>query len=84
MGRHASKENCIHKVFIDMSLYNNFNEETKVNALWMKIGFMFKNKNVVNRVLVFRKIVRPIYQYGSSMVEHLNVFQGLINHTTSL
>ena len=66
-----------------MSLYNNFNEETKVNALWMKIGFMFENKNVVNRALVFRKIVRPIYQYGSSTVEHLNVFRGLINHTTS-
>ena len=36
--------------FIDMSPYNNFNEETKVNVLWKKIKFMFKNKNVVNRV----------------------------------
>ena len=45
---------------------------------------MFKNKNVVNRVLVFQKIVRLHYQDGSSMVEHLNVFQGLINRATTL
>ena len=51
---------------------------------WKKIGVMFENKNVVNRVLVFRKIVRLRYQDGSSMAEHLNAFQGLINQTTSL
>ena len=46
------------RCFIDMSLYNNFNEETKVDVLWKKIGFMFENKNTVNRVSIFRKIVR--------------------------
>ena len=65
--------------FISMSLYKNFNEETKVGVLWKKIGFMFENKNAINRVSVFRKIVRLRYQEGSSMVEHLNAFQGLIN-----
>ena len=66
-----------------MSLYNNFNEETKVNALWMKIGFMFENKNVVNRVSVCRKIVRLRYQDGFNMAEHLNAFQGCINKIIS-
>ena len=46
------------RCFIDMSLYNNFNEENKADVLWEKIGVMFENKNVVNRVSVFRKIVR--------------------------
>ena len=45
---------------------------------------MLENKNVVNRVLVFQKIVRLTYQDGSNMVEHMNGFQGLINQTTSL
>ena len=45
---------------------------------------MLENKNVVNRVSVFRKIVRLRYQDGSSMGEHMNAFQGLINQTTSL
>ena len=31
--------------FIDMSLYNNFNEETKADVLWKKINVMFENKN---------------------------------------
>ena len=57
-----------------MSLYNNFDEETNTHVLWKKIGFMFENKNVVNKVSVFRKIVRLRYQDDSSMPEHLNSF----------
>ena len=38
------------RCFIDMSLYNNFNEETKVIVLWKKIDVMFENNVVVNRV----------------------------------
>ena len=60
------------RCFIGMSLYNNFNEETKVDVLWKKIGIMFENRNVVNRVTIFRKIVRLRYQDGSSMVVHMN------------
>ena len=65
-------------------MYNNFNEESKAHELWEKIGIMFQNKNVVNRVLAFRKLVSFIYQYSSSMAKHMNAFQGLINQTTSL
>ena len=45
---------------------------------------MLENKNVVNRVSVFREIVRLGYQDDSSMAEHMNAFLGLINQTTSL
>ena len=72
------------RCFIDMSLYNNFNEENKADVLWEKIDIMFENKNAINRVSVFRKIVRLRYQDGSSMAEHINAFQGLTNQTTSL
>ena len=65
------------RCFIGKSLYNNFNVEADVP--WKKIGVMFENKNVVNRVSVFRKIVRLRYHDGSSMAEHLHGFQGLIN-----
>ena len=72
------------RCFIDMSLYNNFGEETEANVLWKKIGVMLENKIAVNMVFVFRKIVRLWYQDGSSMAEHINAFQGLMNQTTSL
>ena len=67
-----------------MSLYSNFNEENKAHELWEKIGIMLENKNAVNRVLVFRKIVRLRYQDGSSMAEHMNAFYDLINQITLL
>ena len=60
--------------FIDMSLYNNFNEESKAHELWEKIDIMFQNKNVVNPVSVFQKLVRLRYQDGFSMAEHMNAF----------
>ena len=72
------------RCFIDMSLYNNFCDETKANELWRKIESMFQTKNALNRVSVFRKLVRLRYQDGSSMAEHLNTFQGLISQTVSL
>ena len=50
-----------------MSLYNNCNKETNVEVLWNKIESMFENKNVVNKFLVLRKIVRLRYQDGQSM-----------------
>ena len=62
------------RCFIDMSLYNNFDEKNKANALWEKICIMLENKNVVDRVSVFRKIVRLPYQDDSSMAEHINAF----------
>ena len=70
--------------FIDMSLYNNFNEESKAHELWENINIMFQNKNVANQVSVFRKLVRLRYQDGSSMAEHMTAFQGLIHQETSL
>ena len=67
-----------------MGLYNNFDEETKSDVLRKKTCVMFKKKNFVNMVSVFRKIVRLWYQDGSSMAEHINAFQGLMNQTASL
>ena len=82
-GNNASKNNIIHSYFIDMILYNNFGDETKANELWRKIETMFQTKNDLNRVSVFRKLVRLRYQDGSSMAEHLNTFQGLISQIVS-
>ena len=67
-----------------MSLYKNFGKETEADVLWKKIGVMFENKNALNKVSVFRKIVRLRYQDGSNMAEHINAFQGLMNQTISL
>ena len=70
--------------FLDMSIYNNLGEEIEADVLWKKIGVMFENKNGVNKVSIFRKIMRLRYQDGSSMAEHINAFQGLMNEKTSL
>ena len=67
-----------------MSLYNNFNKETDAEVIRKNIGFMFENKNAVNKVSIFKKIVRLRYKDGSSMAKPLNAFQGLINQTTCL
>ena len=67
-----------------MSVYNNFDDETKADVLWKKIESMFETKNTLNRVSIIRNIIRLRYHDGSSMVEHVNVFQDVINQTVSL
>ena len=69
---------------INIYLFIFVDNETKIDVLWKKIESMFETKNALNRSFVFRKIVRLRYQDGSSMAEHLNVFQGLINQTVFL
>ena len=54
--------------FIDINLYNNSNEENKADAPSEKIDIM------LDRVLVFQKIVRLRYQDDASMAEHMNTF----------
>ena len=39
--------------FIDMSLFNNFNEESKAHELWEKIDIMFQNKMLLIRFQYF-------------------------------
>ena len=58
------------RCFIDMSLYNNFNYETQADVPWKKIWIMLETKSALNRVFIFRKIVRPRYQDGLSMVDN--------------
>ena len=36
------------RCFINMSLYNKFNEEKKAHELWEKIDIRLENKNVLN------------------------------------
>ena len=67
-----------------MSLYNNFDGSTIVDVSCEEIESVFETKNARNKVFVFRNIVRLRYEDGSSMVEHQNVFQGLINQSISL
>ena len=50
-----------------MTLYNNFDDETKVHVLWKKSKSMFKTMNALNKVFVFKKIIRLRYHDGSSM-----------------
>ena len=69
--------------FIDMSGYKNFGDETKANQLWRKIETMFQTKKALNRVSLFRKLLRLRYQDVSRMTKHLNTFQGLISQIVS-
>ena len=41
------------RCFIDMSLYNNFNEESKAHELWEKIDIIFQNKMLLIRFQYF-------------------------------
>lgn len=57
--------------------FNNFDDEATMDVLCEKIEIVFKTKNSMNKVLVFRNIVRLRYEdHGSSMVDHQMYFRG--------
>ena len=52
--------------------------ETKANVLWQKLEDKYMTKSIENRLYLKRKLFRFQYKEGTSMLDHLNVFNKLI------
>lgn len=72
------------RAWIDQSVFNHVSKETRADVLWKKLEAMYERKHGLNKASLLKKITRLRYKEGSSMSEHLNDFQGLINHCATL
>ena len=82
LGSHASEGSCIHKV---LYRHDSIQQLQQSDKSWRHLEEDWVRKQEHRKQsLRLLKIVRLRYQNGSSMVEDLNAFQGLINQTTSL
>ena len=70
--------------WIDHSVFHHVAQETDAYALWKKLEDMYQAKTARNKSLLMRRLVNLKLQSGTSVAEHTNEFQSLVNQLSEV
>ncbi|CAM8972007.1 unnamed protein product [Rhodiola kirilowii] len=68
--------------WVDISVHHHVSQEKEAYKAWKKLESLYERKTANNKVMLIRKFVNMKYRDGSSMTEHLNEVQNVINQLT--
>jgi hypothetical protein len=69
---------------INHNIFHHVANDKVAFELWQKLESMYERKTAVNKASVIKQLAKLEYRDGSSVIEHLNVFQGHINQLTAM
>eukprot|EP00253_Pinus_taeda_P028861 PITA_28861 len=58
--------------------------EAMTKALWDKLGALYQSKYLVNKLFLRNNLYNLRMKYGDSVIEHLNTFNTVISHLSSV
>ncbi|KAL9260610.1 Retrovirus-related Pol polyprotein from transposon TNT 1-94-like protein [Drosera capensis] len=70
--------------WLDDSVYHHVASETSAHKLWKKLESLYEQKTAANKTFLIRKLVNLKFREGTSVAEHLNEFQSLINQLSAM
>ena len=65
--------------WVDDNILNHVSEEKNAMSLWNKLERLYARKIGNNKLFLIKKMISLKYQDETSMTDHLNTFQGIIN-----
>ena len=65
--------------YIGDNIINNFIEEDTVPKLWEKLEKMYLGKNLTTKLNLKRDLYRLKMEEGGNLMNHMNVFHGLVD-----
>nr|KYP56587.1 Retrovirus-related Pol polyprotein from transposon TNT 1-94 [Cajanus cajan] len=65
--------------FVEDNVYNHIANETHARALWEKIESLYASKSRNNKLYLLNCLMNLRYRESSSISDHLNEFQGLLD-----
>jgi gag-polypeptide of LTR copia-type len=65
-------------------VYHHVASETNAHELWKKPESLYEQKTTANKAFFIRKLVNLKFREGTSVAEHLNEFQILINQLSAM
>jgi len=71
-------------MWIDDNVLNRIIGETDAQTLWIKLEQLYARKTENNKMFLIRQLLALKYTDGTSMTNHLNNFQGIINHVSTI
>ena len=65
--------------YVDDNVYNHIANETEGKTLWEKIESLYASKSGNNKLYLLNSMMNLRYKEGTSISDHLNGFQGLLD-----
>jgi len=66
-------------MWIDDNVLNHIIRETDTRALWITLEQLYARKTRNNKMFLINQLLALKYIDGTSMTDHLNNFQGIMN-----
>jgi hypothetical protein len=66
------------------SVWLNVSGEDSAKKLWEKMGSLYQSNSLVNKLFLINKLYLLRMSDGSSMIEHLNVFNTILSQLSSV
>jgi hypothetical protein len=63
---------------------NHIDDETHAHTLWQKLEVLYARKTRNNKMFLMKQLMYLRYQDGTSLTDHLNTFQGIINQLAGM
>uniref|UniRef100_A0A0D3B8Y5 Retrovirus-related Pol polyprotein from transposon TNT 1-94 n=1 Tax=Brassica oleracea var. oleracea TaxID=109376 RepID=A0A0D3B8Y5_BRAOL len=70
--------------WVDDNVLHHIETETDARSLWKKLEQLYARKTGNNKMYMIKKLIELRYQEGTSMTDHLNAFQGLLNKLSDM
>jgi len=72
------------RLHINHNIFHHVANDTYAFKLWQKLESIYERKTAMNMALVIKRLAKLECRDGSSVIEHLNVFQGRINQLSAM
>jgi hypothetical protein len=63
------------RLYINHNIFHHVANDTNAYEMWQKLESMYERKKAMNKASVIKWLAKLEYRDGSSVTEHLNVFQ---------
>lgn len=70
--------------WLDDSVFHLVSNENSAHSLWKKLESLYERKTAGNKAFLIRKLVNLKYKEGTSIAEHLNEMQSIVNQLSSM
>ena len=72
------------RLYINHNIFHHVANDTNAYEMWQKLESMYERKTSMNKASVIKRFAKLEYRDGSSVIEHLNVFQCHINQLSAM
>ena len=72
------------RLYINHNIFHHVANDTNAYEMWQKLESMYERKTSMNKASVIKRLAKLEYRDGTSVIEHLNVFQCHINQLSAM